>query len=67
MFEALRRSAQTIASRRAAEARGRLAAQARQDLPANIEVSEEAQGLVLSGRGLKLRWMIEAGLRWMRR
>lgn len=65
MFERLRERARSAAERRAeAEARA-LAERLGSALPPGIDARVEAEGVVLSGRGVARRFALEPELRWL--
>jgi hypothetical protein len=64
MFERLEASAMRAAKRHADARKAALAAQLRAILPAGIVVEEDEAGVLLSGRGLERRLVLDASLRW---
>jgi hypothetical protein len=64
MFERLEAHAARAAETRAAARRAALAAQLRAVLPDGVSVEADDEGVVLSGRGLKRRLVLDASLRW---
>lgn len=53
-------------ARKAVRARsGSLAAELREEAPGGIRVSEEEEGVALSGPGLRRRFALDAQLRWL--
>jgi hypothetical protein len=53
-------------ARKAARARAAaLAAELREEAPGGIRVSEEEQGVALSGPGLRRRFALDPQLRWL--
>ncbi len=64
MFEKLEARAARAAGTHAEARRAALAAQLRAILPAEIVVEEDEAGVLLSGRGLERRLVLDASLRW---
>ena len=65
MFERLTALAGELAGKAARRRRDELAEALREEAPAGVGVDEEGDGIVLSGRGLKRRFALEPGLRWL--
>jgi len=65
MFGRIRERAQRQAERRAAAGRERLAARMRSAAPGEIEVGVEGETVVLGGRGLSRRLLVDPALRWL--
>jgi hypothetical protein len=63
MFERLKARALLLAQARAARRRDALAARLADELPAGIAADRTAEGVELSGRGLKRRLALEPALR----
>jgi len=55
-----------IAARRARNRRILMAARLREDLPADVAVSEEGDGIAISGRRLAIRWLRDPALAVLR-
>lgn len=64
VFERLSARMERKAARRAAVRAQAIAERLGSALPAGIEAAAEAEGVVLSGRGLAGRFAREAALRW---
>lgn len=65
MFERLARHAERRAEARAEGRRSRLAERLREAAPRGVQVSVEAKFVVLAGRALGRRVVIEPELRWL--
>ncbi len=65
MFERLRLHGAALAGKAARRRRDELAGALREEAPAGVEVGVEEEGIRLSGRGLRRRFALEAGLRWL--
>jgi fructoselysine-6-P-deglycase FrlB-like protein len=65
MFERLMLHGAALAEKAARRRRGELAEALREEAPAGVEVSEEEDMVVLSGRGLGRRFALEPALRWL--
>ena len=65
MFGRLRARGSQLAARRAAARRERLAGRIGELAPSGVRVSEEGERVVLAGRGLIRRFMLDARLRWL--
>ena len=65
MFGRLTARAAQLAARSAAERRERLAARIAERAPSGVRVSEEGERVVLAGRGLIRRFVLDARLRWL--
>jgi hypothetical protein len=65
MFERLTRRAARAAEQRAEARADELAARMQTGLPPGIGAARIAEGVRLSGRGLRRRLAIEPGLRWL--
>jgi hypothetical protein len=65
MFEGLGRRAAQSAEKLAAEKADRLAGRMQSGLPAGIRAERVAEGVRLSGRGLRRRLALEPGLQWL--
>lgn len=63
MFEDLIRRAQELAARRAAVARGEIAARLREAAPAGVRVVEGEEDVAIEARGLRRRAVSEAAVR----
>lgn len=61
MPESLRVRVELRVRRRVADLKERLALQ----LPSGIRAEAEPEGIVLRGRGLRRRFALEAGLKWL--
>lgn len=66
MFEKLAVRAARKAELRAKERLMELNERIGADLPQGVRAEATGEGVVLSGRGLKQRFVMEAALRWMR-
>ena len=64
MFERFEARAADAAAAAAAERKARLAEQLRTILPREIEVAATDDGVLLSGRGLERRLVLDSSLRW---
>jgi len=64
MFEGLESRARAAADARAAERQAALARQLRELLPREVGVEESGEGVLLSGRGVEQRLVLDASLRW---
>lgn len=64
MFESLMARAGRAADRYAAEQARRLAAALDEDLPSDIGIAVERDGVRLSGRALRQRLALDPALRW---
>lgn len=64
MFERLEARASRAAEGRATQRKDALAEQLRAILPPEISVEANEDGVVLSGRGLGRRTVLDASLRW---
>ena len=65
MFERLMLAGAALAEGAARRRRRALAEALREEAPAGVRVSEEDEGVTLSGRGLGQRFALDAGLRWL--
>jgi hypothetical protein len=65
MFERLMLYGAALAGRAARRRRGELALALREEAPGGVEVSEEADGIVLGGRDLERRFALDPELRWL--
>lgn len=65
MFERLMLHGAALAGKAARRRRDSLAGTLREEAPAGVEVDVEEEGIVLSGRGLRRRFALEPGLRWL--
>jgi len=65
MFERLRERGERQAGRRAAARREELAARLQAGAPRGVEIGVEGEDVVLSGRGLGRRLLIDPALRWL--
>jgi hypothetical protein len=65
MLERLMLHGAALAMRATRERRSSLAAELRDEAPAGVSVSEDEQGVVLSGRGLERRFALDPELRWL--
>lgn len=65
MFELLMIHGAALADKMARRRRRALAEALEADAPAGVSVSEEAEAVVLSGRGLGRRFALEPALRWL--
>jgi hypothetical protein len=65
MFERLRDRARLRAAERTRARARRLAEAARSEVPPGVAIDEIEGGFCLSGRGLRRRFAIDAGLRWL--
>jgi hypothetical protein len=65
MFERLMRHGSELAERAARRRRSELAETLREEAPAGARVDEEDGEVVLSGSGLRRRFALEPGLRWL--
>jgi hypothetical protein len=65
MFERLMLHGAALAGKAARRRRDKLAEELREEAPAGVEVGEDEDGVVLSGRGLGRRFAFEPGLRWL--
>ena len=65
MFERLMLHGAALAGKAARRRRGELAEALRDEAPAGVEIGEEEEAVVLSGRGLARRFALEPGLRWL--
>lgn len=65
MFERLTAAAAGLAGEAARRRRRALTEALREEAPAGVRVSEEDEGVALSGRGLGRRFALDAGLRWL--
>ncbi len=63
MFERLKQRAHRAAQARAEARRRGIAERLRQDLPAGIAVDIRGEGVALSGRGLRRRFILDPALR----
>lgn len=66
MFERLTARVERRAGARAREVAVRLTEKMRDGLPRGMRAEAGADGVLLSGRDLKRRFALEAGLRWLR-
>jgi len=64
MFERLFQSAHRTAERRARARSAALAARIADDVPEDVTVEPVAGGVLVSGRGLRRRAVLEPALRW---
>jgi hypothetical protein len=64
-LEALEARAAALAERRVRKARAVLAETLRDDAPRGIRVEETPDGVMLAGRGLVRRRLIDPALRWI--
>lgn len=65
MFERLAERVRRRAEARARERSQALAAQLRRELPAGIDASASDEGIVLTGRALRRRFVLERELLWL--
>lgn len=65
MLERLMLHGAALALRKAGERRSSLAAELGAEAPEGVRVSEEEQGVALSGRGLGRRFALDPELRWL--
>ena len=65
MFETLMAQAVTRADERAAERAARIAARLEEALPDDVRARADADGVRLTGRGLKRRLALDPALRWI--
>jgi hypothetical protein len=65
MFEGMMVRASRLAEQRARRRSTRLAERARDALPAGVKAEAQPEGVVLSGRGLRRRFLIDPALRWL--
>jgi hypothetical protein len=65
MFERLRERAERRAQSHAAARRERLAERVAAGAPRGVEIGVEGERVVLSGRGLGRRLLIDPALRWL--
>ena len=65
MFEPLIKRAERLARRRASERAGALAERLSAELPREIAVERDSDGVRLSGRGIARRFALDAKLRWI--
>lgn len=64
-FERLRARGARVAEARAERAAARLAARMRAEAPEGVRVEAARDGVRIEGRGLRRRFMTDAGLRWL--
>jgi hypothetical protein len=65
MFEKLMLHGAALARKAAGARRAELAEALRDEAPGGVRVSEEEEQVALEGRGLKRRFELEPGLRWL--
>ena len=65
MFERLMLHGAALARRAAEGRRASLAAELSGEAPEGVKVSEEEEGVALSGRGLERRFALDPELRWL--
>jgi hypothetical protein len=65
MFEALTARAAALAERAARRRRSALAQALREAAPTGVRIEEQADGIVLSARGLVRRYAVDSGLKWL--
>jgi hypothetical protein len=65
MFERLMLHGAAVARKAAGERRASLAAALREEAPEGIRVSEAEESVALEGPGLRRRFALEPGLRWL--
>ncbi|HEU0133511.1 MAG TPA: hypothetical protein VFR28_01695 [Allosphingosinicella sp.] len=65
MFERLMLHGAALARRAAHERAGSIAAELREEAPGGIRISEEEEGVALTGRALRRRFALDPQLRWL--
>lgn len=65
MFEALVARGAGLAERRRRRVRARVAAALREAAPRGVAVKEVEAGVILSGRALRLRSIVDPAVRWL--
>ncbi|HEX8481075.1 MAG TPA: hypothetical protein VF650_04150 [Allosphingosinicella sp.] len=65
MFERLMLHGAALARKAALGRAGSLAAELREEAPEGIRISEEEEGVALSGPGLRRRFALDPQLRWL--
>jgi hypothetical protein len=65
MFERMVERASRLAEQRARERSAILAVRVQDALPHGVKAEARPEGLLLSGRGLRRRFLLEPALRWL--